>query len=217
MVLARFAVVPTHNRPAELAKCLQAIGPQVERVFVIDNASFPPVEVKGHVVIRDLQQPPNLSRLWNLGLAAVERYAAACELDEWDVAILNDDAIPYADWMDRVCAGIRSTSAIAGCTIPTVPKQLLLGPEAKFGIGTRVTGWAFVIRGEACYRFDEQFVWWCGDDDLSAYARNNGGLVMVPGSEVPNTLANTSTVGANLTQSAIDMQTFVDKYGRRPW
>jgi len=169
------------------------------------------------VVIRNNQQPPNLSKLWNLGLAAVERYAAACEIAEWDVAILNDDAIPYPDWMDRVCAGIRSTTAIAGCTIPTVPRQILLGPEAKFGIGTRVTGWAFVVRGEEFYRFDETLVWWCGDDDLSAYARNNGGLVMVPGAEVPNTLANSTTVGANLAQSAVDMQTFVNKHGRRPW
>lgn len=215
----RFAVIPTHNRPEHLANCVEAIHPQVEMTFIIDNASDPPVG--GHhlapcVIIRHPEQPPNLSRLWNIGLDAVEAYAKLTALDHWDVAILNDDAIPYEGWMESVCAGIRGTTAFAGCTF-NVPAAVVYDHNTYPSISTRVTGWAFVVRGETGVRFDEQFEWWCGDDDISQYARDNGGLVMVPGPEVPNLLANTTTVGENLAQSAIDMQRYVDKHGRRPW
>jgi len=213
----RFAVIPTHNRPEHLRTCIEAIRPQVNQIFVIDNASDPPVDVPDVFIIRNPQQPPNLSALWNLGLEAVEIYAQSGGYDHWDVAILNDDAVPYIDWMERVCTAMRSGTAIAGCTISGVPSPILYGPGTYPGTNTRVTGWAFVLRGEGGIRFDEQFVWWCGDDDISEYARQNGGLVVVPGPEVPNLLANSTTVGANLAQSAVDMQRYVDKHGRRPW
>jgi hypothetical protein len=215
----RFAVIPTHDRHEMLDNCMEAIGPQVERIFVIDNASNPPVRGRRQaaVIIRDSQQPPNLSRLWNIGLAAVSLYARVMQYEEWDVAILNDDALPYEGWMESVCAGIRSGTALAGCTMPGVPAPITYDHNAYPGVSNRVTGWAFVLRGESGIRFDEQFEWWCGDDDISEYARCNGGLVVVPGPEVPNLLANSTTVGANLAQSAIDMQRYVDKHGRRPW
>lgn len=217
MEYAKFAVIPTHNRPNELNICIEAIRPQVEMVFVIDNASEPPVNTKNATVIRFPEQPPNLSRIWNIGLTAAEMYAQELGVDTWDTAILNDDAIPYPGWMALVCDGIRSTTALAGCTMPGLGAQVVWGPETGPGIGTRVTGWAFVLRGEAFLRFDERLQWWAGDDDISMVARKNGGLVMVPGAEVPNTLANTSTAGELLVQSAKDMQTFVDKWGQRPW
>ena len=101
----RFAVIPTHNRPEHLANCVEAIHPQVEMTFIIDNASDPPVG--GHhlapcVIIRHPEQPPNLSRLWNIGLDAVEAYAKLTALDHWDVAILNDDSLPYEGWKENV-------------------------------------------------------------------------------------------------------------------
>jgi hypothetical protein len=202
---------------------VEAIRPQVNQIFIIDNASNPPVDVPDTFIIKDPQQPPNLSALWNLGLDAIEAYIVYSddggyeEYDHWDVAILNDDALPYPGWMEQVCDAMRNTTAIAGCTMSNVPSPIVYGPDTGPAISTRVTGWAFVLRGEGGVRFDEDFVWWCGDDDISEYARKNGGLVVVPGPEVPNLLANSTTVGANLAQSAMDMQHYVDKHGRRPW
>lgn len=214
----RFAVITTHNRPEYLQNCVDAIRPQVNQIVIVDNASDPPAAVVDSTIIKYAPQPPNLSAMWNLGLKAVQAYAVDIyDLTEWDVAVLNDDTVPYPDWMERVCTGIRSTTAVAGCTMPGLGGQVVYGPGVAPGTNTRVTGWAFVLRGESGARFDEQFQWWCGDDDISEYARQNGGLVMVPGAEVPNLLANSTTVGANLAQSAIDMQRFVDKHGRRPW
>jgi hypothetical protein len=83
---------------------------------------------------------------------------------------------------------------------------------------TRLAGWAFILRGEwEGARLDEQFRWWCGDDDISLRARQGGGLVHVGGLHVPNEHADQSTTGVLAGQTALDMQAFVDKHGRRPW
>lgn len=212
----RIAVIPTHNRPQELGVAVTAIGPQVDTVIVIDNASDPPVNGVEAIVIRDPEQPPNLSRLWNIGLDAAAAWAKGH--DEWDVAILNDDTIAYPDWMDKVSRGLRETTAAAAYTSnPYMNRIVIHGPHSGWGTGTRVHGWAFAMRGETTFRFDERFRWWAGDDDASVWFRNNGGIAAVPGDEVLNTLANSSTAGELMVQAAKDMQTFVDKWGRRPW
>jgi GT2 family glycosyltransferase len=218
---ARFAVVVTHNRPTELGRCLAAISPQVLQVLVVDNASDPPAEapagLRNVVVVRDLEQPPNLSRLWNAGLDAVEKYRPEA-VDVWDVAVLNDDAEPPEGWMAAVAGGIRATGAAAGCSVGARhPATVVHGPQAPANTGTRLHGWAFVIRGETGLRADERLRWWCGDDDLSAKARQAGGLVHVPGFPVPNYHADTTTVGVLAEQAGRDMQTFVDLWGHRPW
>jgi glycosyltransferase involved in cell wall biosynthesis len=210
----RIAVIPTHNRPAELRVCVDAIINQVDFVIVIDNASDPPVSSDLPVaIIRDPQQPPNLSRLWNLGLSAAQAWGGPP--DAWDVAILNDDAIPYPGWMDLVCASLREGAA-AACVMPHGSTRVL-GPSDPPGVGNRVSGWAFALRGELRPRFDETFQWWCGDDDISMWAKQNGGLAIIHGNEVPNTQANGWTSGELLARTALDMQAFVDKHGMRPW
>ena len=124
-MIPRVAVVATHNRPAELARLIEAIAPQCDRMIIIDNASDPPVprfEIgewpagrsgEPHScwikVIRDDEQPPNLSRLWNIGLDAARRCAwmDAVEPEAYDVAVLNDDAVPPPGWWDAVSGAMR--------------------------------------------------------------------------------------------------------------
>lgn len=62
-----FAVIPTHDRPAELLQTIASLGLPPDRVLVIDNASTPPVADIAAQVVRDEEQPPNISRLWNIG------------------------------------------------------------------------------------------------------------------------------------------------------
>ena len=76
-----FAVVLTHNRPALLRQTVDAIGPQVDLVIVIDNASEPPVdhhdldgEGRRVCVLNVHDQPPNLAELWQLGIDVAEKY-----------------------------------------------------------------------------------------------------------------------------------------------
>ena len=74
----RFAVVMTHNRPELLRQTWEAIGPQVEMVIILDNASDPPVDHRflhaagwRTAVVKVPDQPPNLSNLWRLGITLV--------------------------------------------------------------------------------------------------------------------------------------------------
>lgn len=222
--MKRYAVVPTHNRPAELVRLLESVEGQVDQVLVIDNASDPVFQIpaKYHHWVdmhSDPEQPPNLSRLWNNGLRWIEHLEAEVGGTEWDVAILNDDAIVPPGWFDAVGITMREQHAAAGCSCDRrAPGTMFhFGPEMKPSQDTRLTGWAFMLRGELKLRADERFRWLCGDDDLSAQARRAGGIIKVGGFPVQNTLADTSTHGELAIQGAKDMQSFVDKWGERPW
>jgi glycosyltransferase involved in cell wall biosynthesis len=231
-LIPRIAVVPTHDRPAELARLLDALAPQCHAVFVVDNASTPPVslpdwhpsrEVLGmrQFVIRDEEQPPNLSRLWNVGLDAATAYVRGGDVTDWDVAVFNDDAVPPPGWWDAVSGAMRRHGAAAGCADPfdSLPPgtDRVWFDDAPMSVGTRLAGWAFMLRGELGMRADERLRWWAADDLLSLQARQSGGLVHVGGFPVPNTGANTSTVGVLAEQAGQDMATFVEITGRRPW
>lgn len=219
MTRGKYAVIATRNRPDELQRCIDAIQHQVDMLMVIDNGSDPIAAPVGiHCVIqRCSMQPPNLSMMWNIGLRYFDQVARTRRHDEWDVAILNDDAIPPPGWFIVVADAMRKYDGYAACSGGTGNDPVVYGPEAPAAVYTRVQGWAFILRGESELRADEGFPWWCGDDDLSMQARLKGGLVVVPGIDVPNTLANSTTVGPLLEQSALDMQRFVDKWGVRPW
>lgn len=223
-MIPRFAVIATRNRPDDLARCVESIAHQCNGIVVINNntaleavddvmATWPDLVMSCHIPT----QPPNLSRLWNTGLDIIVDMA---ELDGegYDVAILNDDAIVPPGWFQAMSDAMREHGAAAACQQP-FGSQLtqVWGPDVAPSVATRLTGWAFLLRGELGLRFDEQFEWWGGDDDMSIQARRSGGLVMVPGFPVQNVHANESTVGVLLEQSAVDMQRFVDKHGVRPW
>lgn len=232
----RLAVVATHNRPAELQRLIDAIAPQCDFIVIIDNASDPPVphwEVErwptGRAgtehscwvkVIHDPEQPPNLSRLWNRGLQVGADLFSGGE--RYDVAVLNDDAVPPPRWWDAMSAAMRSTGADAASGHPfgfLGPGEVrVLGADTPMGVSNRLTGWAMLLRGEwDGARFDETMRWWASDDDMSHRARLAGGLVQIGGFEVPNTGADTSTVGVLAEQAGRDMARFEEKWGRRPW
>jgi len=236
--IPRIAVVATHNRPAELRRLLRAVGPQCHAIVVIDNASsraVPGWEVHAEAsapsctlrvteVIRDDEQPPNLSRLWNVGLDWARKQAEEWSPDGlYDVAVLNDDAIPPPGWWDAVSGAMRGPlGAVAGSSDPfdqLNPGEMRLWDRtAPMSAATRLAGWAFLLRGEwEGARFDERLRWWYGDDEISLRAREAGGLVHVGGFPVPNTGANASTVGVLAEQAGRDRAMFVAITGRQPW
>lgn len=232
-VVPRYAIIPTRGRPDDLRRCVESIVDQVDHILIIDNndggdhSTWSMLERFDrrplNVTVRRIaEQPPNLSRLWNEGLEYVyhifSRDWFLNEPGNRDVAILNDDAIASPGWFAHLSGVMRGYGAAAGSSHPfEAAGDRLWGPDAEPSIYTRVTGWAFMLRGELGFRFDEQFQWWCGDDDMSVWARNNGGLVHIGGFPVQNTHANQSTVGELAEIAAADMQRFVNKHGRRPW
>jgi hypothetical protein len=223
----RYAVIPSNGREC-LKDSVKAIMDQVDRVVIVatggDTAfwavmrSWVKVEVLG--VIRP---EANISVWWNAGLNRVERRVtqpiAGGQIvlqHKWDVAVLNDDAIVPEGWFDAVAGTIRQMGVAAGCSgahgMPVLHTQDVAPP-----LQTRMQGFAFILAGELGLRADEQFIWYCGDDDLGRRAAVAGGMVMVPGFPVEHLYPNGQVSGKLMSAIPGDMQRYVDKWGQRPW
>ena len=101
-------VVPTRDRPAALARCLQALGP-VGTVIVVDDASRHPSAVAGVAAAagaRVLRRPANggPAAARNTGLAA-------CHTDL--VAFVDSDCVPEPDWLARLLAHFADPAVAA--------------------------------------------------------------------------------------------------------
>jgi GT2 family glycosyltransferase len=182
-VVDRYCVIPTRDRPDDLRDCVAAVAPQVDKVFVVDNLSRPPVMGADHPanvrVICNQDDPPNLSRLWNLGLELAASYANG---DPYFVAVLNDDSVVPEGWLDAVVAAMEETGAAAGCSDPSglLAEPLVHHQPGPVDLRFRLAGFAFVLRGDLGLRADERLAWWEGDTDLDWKARQAGGVVLVP-------------------------------------
>ena len=214
----RYAIIPTHNRPEKLTALVAALGPQCDHIIVLDNASDPPVDWEElsvaaggqHAVrvLRDPEQPPHLSRYWNVML---DEISDSIVHDKWDVAILNDDAVIPAGWYDACAKGLREGDAQVAHTEPTSPRLLT---RIHNNPRNRMCPHAIVVRGEAGQRADEAMRWWYFDTDWDLTARQNGGVLSVPGPRVVNSLANSTTVGPLAEQAEKDRAVFEAKWSR---
>jgi GT2 family glycosyltransferase len=211
-----FVVIPTHNRHAMLPGLVGSLGLPPDHVLVIDNASTPPVNAVDATVVRDDEQPPNISRLWNIGLDWAREQAGD---DEYAVAVLNDDLVLPPMFLDVLVDALRRTGAAVAFPSREAGAAELhrtaLGPVPQ---PERMTGFAFVLRGSAGMRVDERFRWWCGDDDLEWTALERGGTVRVPLTvEHLHPGASTDADPGLEAQTRLDMAAFTAKWGRRPW
>jgi hypothetical protein len=227
-VPGRYAIIPTRNRPTELAVIVGELHRQGATVVVVDNGSNPPASPpvdhdetplpNAPTVIVDHEQPPNLSRFWNLAFDEVEQQARMRGLTSWDVGVFNDDTVIPAGWFDAVTAALRSTDAAAACSDPygtiSVP-TVKVDPDRH--LLTRMCPWAFVVRGELGWRADEDLRWWFGDTDADWAFRRSGGVAIIPGYRTQNVCANSTTIGVLAEQAGRDRQTFQRKHGWVPW
>jgi GT2 family glycosyltransferase len=113
-------VVCTHNRPDDLARCLEALARAEDAldVIVVDSASDPPAadvvdRFRDHLdALQYLREPePGLSRARNRGLAL-----AAGPL----VAFLDDDTVPASDWPARLVEPFsdETIACVGGACLP---------------------------------------------------------------------------------------------------
>lgn len=222
---SRAAIIPTHNRHQLLNELVSSIHNDVDLIVVVDNASTPVVsvdEVGSHatiVVIHDDEQPPNLSRLWNVGLDSVSAFMSELNVDTYDVAIFNDDTMIPTGWFDDVTGHLRAhpTAAVASRASHGSVGSVIEKLEPDSDLAHRMCPWAFVTRGELSIRADETIRWWWGDTDFDWQARQRGGVLIIPGEPARNALANSSTVGALAEQAGRDREAFARKWGYNPW
>jgi glycosyltransferase involved in cell wall biosynthesis len=217
--MLRVAVIPTYNRPDIAKDCIASVYPQVDLVFAIDNGDKEPMPddtenaYKHWYVIPYGEQPGNLSRAWNLGIEVADAEAGGHET--WDIIVLNDDAIIPEGWVEAVSHAMREHGAAAGCS---GLHDVILRQPGPVNLSMRMQGWAFMLRGEAKLRADEQFEWWYGDSDLDWQARQAGGMSMIRGYPTQNRFADQSTHGIRQVQAAADGARFLEKWGGlRAW
>lgn len=221
----RYAVILTHNRHELLRRCVAALAPQASAICIIDNASDPPVSFDDfiplvHTVIHDATQPPNLASLMNEGLEWAATLAKNWSQMEWDIAVLCDDVEVPEGWYDSVAGCIRQLDVVAGSTHQVQPVSApLVKHTPDNDIYNRMQGSAFIMRGEAGLRADEDMHWWWQDTDLDWQARRAGGMVIAPGPVAVNSRPNDFTVSRpELTEQAgRDGEVFARKWGSRPW
>lgn len=222
------AVIATHDRPDDLRDCIAAVAPQVHWVYVIDNASDPPIDTLTQSDIDclayDREQPPNLSRLWNRGLDRSQFTAVARRTTRWDTLVLNDDFIAGPGFVDRLQNALRADHAVIAS-----PYAFALGGPERVDVyeaqgtlrdlSTRMAGFAFMIRGESGLRLDERFRWWYGDDDLAQQACAVGGRVVVHGTTWEHRHPDRQSYERPelMEQAGRDRHAFVDKWGFQPW
>jgi hypothetical protein len=214
-----------------LRDCVDSVVDQVDAVYVIDNGSQPPIDpgqwepgpgrFVGSVVVE--MDPPNISRLWNIGLTLAEQAHGGAGFHPWepyDVVVLNSDTVVPAGWVDTLSDAMRSTrAAMAYPDQAAGTRQILHEQAGPIDLRQRITGYAFMLRGEAGARADESMAWHYSDDDLDWWAREHGGALLVPGVPVVHRDPDGSMRDyPHLAEQAVrDRETFVTKWGRAPW
>jgi glucosyl-dolichyl phosphate glucuronosyltransferase len=122
-------VICSHNRSADASECLGALIPQIgaqAEVILVDSASDPKnkAEMEELAVLYPIVKltrvdQPGLSRARNRGV----HLAAA----EW-VVFLDDDAVPFQDWLGKLLAVVAAASptqaVIGGGIYPRWPKGM---------------------------------------------------------------------------------------------
>lgn len=215
----RYAIIPTTGR-ACLKDCLMAIQPQVDKVILVYTVPFTEGELHADLNARVLCEDRNISSWWNLGLQIAEedRGNLSEPAEQWDVAILNDDAIVSEDWFERISRGMRrhggaaaSSGARHGIT------EVLTEPGPVPGWPNPLQGFAFMLAGEKGLRANEDLHWYFTDNYIDWESRKLGGTVILPVCSVQHLYPNGQMDHALQIQSAADAQTFVDLYGMRPW
>ena len=220
----RAAVIPARDRHDLLADCINSVVDQVDSVIVIDNLSNPPVDPEpwhGNVGVVSLPiDPPNISTLWNVGLSLADSQAHRAGAEQWDIAVLNSDVTVPPGWVKAMSDQMRLTPAALAYPDQNGGTDLLLHSRAEpIDLRQRITGYAYMLRGEHGLRLDESMAWWYSDDDLDWRARQQGGALLVPGLAVEHRAPNVSTHERPelLEQTGRDRETFRTKWGRTPW
>ena len=219
-----YAVIPSGFRPVELRNLVTRLIADDVTVVIVDTGYdririvHPKVSVS-----QDLDLPKNIQRWWNVGLRRVYKaHEIMVKLgkipdEEFVVAVLNDDVVVPAGFVQTLASKMEQTGAAAACPAPGMGIPALLVDDLNNA--PRMLGFAFALRGSLGLLADERFGWWYGDNDLDWTARDKGGVVHVGGSweGFAHLYPDQTTVGELAEQAGKDRQTFVAKWGVEPW
>ncbi|MEL7355467.1 MAG: glycosyltransferase [Cyanobacteria bacterium J06560_6] len=118
-------VVPTYNRPSQLASCLHALTqldyPQERyEVVVVDDGSQTPLDT----TVKPFQSETNITllRQKNAGPAAARNTGARQAKGDY-IAFTDDDCMPTADWLRQLTMALqaRPDAMVGGQTLNALP------------------------------------------------------------------------------------------------
>ncbi|MCC6586330.1 MAG: glycosyltransferase [Bryobacterales bacterium] len=114
-------VVPTHNRPSELASCLEALAKQEFAGFeivVVDDGSSMGDQVEGVVRQFSTSVPIQLYRQSRSGPAAARNFGVSKSQGTY-LAFTDDDCRPAPDWLAALAAVFarHPSAAVGGHTV----------------------------------------------------------------------------------------------------
>ena len=172
--MKRYAVIPTGNREADYLNVIAWCKAHHFTTVTIATSPEAYDYSVGKVIVNNQL---NISRWWNIGLDYIAEKMFAND-EEYIVAILNDDVILQDDWTEKLEPYIvQGNSGASG---------------QRWGTKEKISGYAFLLNGRHDMRFDEKFVWYCGDDDMYQQCLTEGGFAIVKGLVVENKYARSS-------------------------
>lgn len=168
-----YAVVPSYGREC-LRECLNSLIGQVDLLFLIQTKQFPiPPHPKLVCLPWDSSRELNIHEWWNMGIKAAAMTAG--DRPEWNVLIVNDDVVAQPGLTASLSKALRAGTAV----LSYLARQVPVPPE-----GLPITGWCFMLRGEAGIMADPQFRWWYGDTDIHLQAMGKGGVAIAEDCQV---------------------------------
>lgn len=224
-----FVVIPGRDRHDMTVDLIAQLEGQGSTIFLYDNGSDPSYEETFHVVEGlegaglqhiDAHDMP-LHRMWNDGLDRAAKAAAEMGAPEWNVAILNNDLEVPHNFLAGLASGLRRRNDymlaypnVHGLDLP--PNAVAITTLQGGGHDKRsISGYAFMLRGEAGLRIDEQYEWWYGDTDIEWQIASRGGQVVCCPVDVTHLEPNKSTKESPERQAMADRDRlrFFEKWG----
>jgi GT2 family glycosyltransferase len=221
-VAPNVAVIPVRDQVALTTALVSQLVAQDDRdeILVLDNGSTDATRELGalhpNVSVVDARGL-RLSEMWQLG-ADLARQGSGRRCN---IAFLNNDLRIGPGFTKRLSCGLRSRPQLWA-----VSPRYRGAPFAGVRLATStfknggLAGFAFMTRGEIfdTIRFDADFEWWYGDDDLVAQIEQRGGRVGIVGDTTvehinggSQTIRYTPTVRAAIDRDRARMRA---KWGR---
>ena len=122
-------VICSHNRSVDVSECVEALMPQIAaeaEVILVDSASDPKNEAE-MTKLAMLYPAVNLTRVDQPGLSLARNRGVHLAAGDW-VVFLDDDAVPFPDWLEKLLATVTAASptqaVIGGGIYPRWPANM---------------------------------------------------------------------------------------------
>jgi hypothetical protein len=164
-------------------KTLEMMNLPKSRVFVVANGDDPPIgkDIPKATVVQYPDSEFNMAKWWNMGLEYASKKARK---KPYEVFVFESSTFASIDTVIKLAMALRehdlaATSPDRWGTVPEGHVHIEDRLQPLTDMAYRMTGYAFMLKGELELRADPKFRNWYPDDDLEWQAREAGGVGMV--------------------------------------